>query len=318
MSPRYPSQIMEEIKKVSELIRENQELMNEYPEEVGLKLDQWGLETRKSELLDELKYSDEHFNILMFDLQLKDNNFPNLGLDKVGSFFVSLNELMISLVQANEGAIKKGTKATSQIKELARLNIIEATPGSLNVVLNDRQNMKLLESPSKQALDKLNTLIKCGNNKKLILQQMEKLGNKPIIKYKDFLSVIIDNDLDLTLYKHFKPKNYTSHTISKSFAVKVYKTIIETTPKNETEIIEGILGAIDTFSKEIGIKTDKEKVNGEIIAGKKISIKFSDDFLPVIKTKLKESVRVEVNLIKKYQELEDNTKETRELLRFIE
>lgn len=319
MTHRLPSNIMKEIKRVSKLIRENQELMVEYPEEVGLELDQWALKARKAELLEELRQSDETYNVLMFDLELKDKRFPNLGLDKVGSFFTSLNELMIALVQSiTSGAVKKGAKASELIKELARLNIVDASPGSLNIVLNDQQNMKFGESPSKQALNKLNILINCGDDKDLILQQMEKLGNKPIIKYKEFLGVIIENDMDLTLYKHFKPKDYNTQIISKTFAEKVYKVIIETTPKTETEIIKGILGAVNTFSKEITIKTNNEVINGEVITGKKISIKFAEDFLPLIKSKLKERVTVKVNVTNNYQELEDNNKETRELINFIE
>lgn len=300
---------MKEIKKVSQLIRDNNGLMDKYPEEVGLELDQWALESRKSDLLIELKKSNDYFKILMFDLTLEDNEFSNLSLDKVGSFFTSLQKLVTSLVQSIAGPVKKGAKVSDAIREISRLEIIDGNPGSLNIVLKEKTEASVTDTLSKEAFNRLNFLFSCGDDRELIMDQLGKLGNKPIGSYKEFLNVIIKNNIDLKLYDNIKPEGYETFSLTNEFANKVYSVIIETTPTTETEIIEGLLGAIDTFSKKFTIKKPDETIDNAIVEGKKVSVKYGEDYAVLIKNKLESNVKIEVSFTKDCHELEDEIKD---------
>lgn len=318
MSPRHPSHIMKEIRKVSELIIDNKALRIKYPEEVGLELDELGLITRKSELLKELKESQDYFNILMFDITLKDNEHSDLALDKVGRFLIALQDLTTSLVQSGDGPVKKGARPPQDIKDLSTLEIIEATPGSLNIILKGKNKASIIKSRSKEAFDKFNDLIECGDNKELIIKQLKKLGNQPIIRYKELLDLIVKNDINLEFYKKFKPKGYNSYTLDKEFAVSVYTTIIETESQTTSEIIQGKLGVIDTFSKKMIIKKpDETSDEGKKIEGKKVSVDFNEEYIDIIKENLGRDVKIKVDLTKQYYQLEDDTIETRELVKFF-
>jgi len=309
LNPRQPSWIMKEIKKVSQLIRDNNGLMDKYPEEVGLELDQWALESRKSDLLIELKKLNDYFKILMFDLTLEDNEFSNLSLDKVGSFFTSLQKLVTSLVQSIAGPVKKGAKVSDAIREISRLEIIDGNPGSLNIVLKEKTEASVTDTLSKEAFNRLNFLFFCGDDRELIMDQLGKLGNKPIGSYKEFLNVIIKNNIDLKLYDNIKPEGYETFSLTNEFANKVYSVIIETTPTTETEIIEGLLGAIDTFSKKFTIKKPDETIDNAIVEGKKVSLKYGEDYAVLIKNKLESNVKIEVSFTKDCHELEDEIKD---------
>lgn len=319
MNPRQPSRIMNEVKKVSQLILENNELINKYPEEVGLELDQWALESRKSDLLLELKKSNDHFNILMLDFTLVDNDYPNLALDKAGSFFISMQKLVTSLVQSIAGPVKKGAKVTDEIRELSRLEIIDGNPGSLNIVLKEKTEASVTDTLSKEAFNRLNFLFSCGDDRQLIMDQLEILGNKPIARYKEFLNVMIKNNIDLKLYDNVKPEGYNTVLITNEFANRVYNVIIETRPTTETEIIEGVLGVVDTFQNKFTIKKPDEIIDNVKVDGKKVSIKYSEDFAVIVKNKLENNVKIEVSFIKDCHELEDEIKDKDwTLMRFIE
>lgn len=311
MINRKPSRIQKELKRVSELITENRELMIKYPDEIGLEIDQISLENRKIDLLKEFQESNEKFNIPVFDLNLYHENGKNITFKAVSKVSGIFQDLVTSLVQAKKGPVKKGSKASDFIKDISRLEFLEASPGSLKILLSGADNASVTDSPTKIALEKLNNLLESGNNKELIQIQSDKLGGHPIYKYKEFLGAIYENDLNLSLYEKYTPTNFKPKNITKEFAESVYEIIVETqTPSEEIIEIEGVLGVINTFKHTFTLQKSKND--------KQFTVKFDKDLTPIVKKRLEMTVKIEVKITKNYHELEDmDTDEIKKLIRFV-
>lgn len=308
---RYPNLIEEEIEDVKEIIQVNDELIPKFPDDSVLKSNLKYLKNRKSELMDELKASYKHYNIETIDFVLDKADPPII---EVMNLSYKLQELFYPLAYASKEPIKRGTIIPIDIKSATTLGVRRAKAGSLRISLiidplkSDPQ--KKFIPLMRTAIDNLNTLISCGTDGELIKEQTAKLGTQSIDRYIAFLGTISKYETGVSLIDNNKPKDYKPYKLTKEFADSVTQVIIKTNnPPDETAIIKGELGVIDTFSQKFTIKDDD---------GKKTPIKFDEHFTEQVKKRLEQHVVVKINIKKTYHEIQDKTEETKELIQFID
>jgi hypothetical protein len=314
MKPRQPSRVNKEIKKVSQLIQDNIELMEKYPEEIGLELDQFALEKRYSELTKELEESNEYFNIDSFRMIIEEEAPPVKNVLEISN---ALQNLFYPLAQAEDGPVKRGSHPSIDIKNAVTLGLERAEAGSLILYFKTdplkTDSQKKFITRIRLAMNNLNSLIFCGSDKELLKKQVQKLGLQSIDKYRIFLEIISRQDIDITLFDAEYPKGQSKQIITSYFAKEVYQTIIASdNPTEEIVEIEGKLGVIDTFNKLF-----KMKINLDNRKNKIISIKYDDKLTDEVKKRLKKKVIAEVKLTEEYHEIEDKTGTEMKLTRFI-
>lgn len=308
---RKPDLIEEEIEDVKEIIQVNEELIPKFPDDSILKSNLKYLKERKKELIDELTCSNDHYNMDVFSITILKKNPP---VKDVLELSYSLQDLFYPLAQANEGAVARGTHVPIEIKNAAMLGLQRAEAGSLTLFFKtdplETDTQKRFFTLMRVAMDNLSVLLSSETDKELIKKQATKLGLQCIDKYRNFLGTISKQEVDINLFDIKKPKNYPTQKITKEFAQEVYQCITEINPPTEETVqIEGELGVIDTFSYKFKIKDLNDKM---------ITIKFDEHFIESVKKRLKQIVKADVKVTKKYHEIEDKTDEERELIRFIE
>ena len=309
---RKPELIEEEIEDVKEIIQVNEDLIPKFPDDLILKTNLEYLKERVDELINELKSSNEHFNVDVFTITISANNPPVTDVLEIS---YSLQKLFYPLAQANDGAVKRNTRVPINIKNATTLGLKEAKAiNSLTLFFKtdplETDTQKRFFTLTRVAMDNLSDLLACKTDKELIKEQADKLGLQCIDKYKIFLETISKKEVDVTLFDIERPKNYSTKKITKEFAEEVYQSITEINPPSDEIVqVEGELGVIDTFSHYFKIKDVNDKI---------INIKFEDRFIESVKRRLKTNVKVSIKLTKEYHEIEDKTDEKRELIGFIE
>lgn len=310
MTSRSVKEIKDEIKTVDNLIHSKMMLLNDFPNDFGLKLSLLNFESRKKDLIRELTDVKNEFNIVTFDLSLYALNKEPITLNVLGDVSNKFNELIRSFLMTITGPIKKRTSRIKKFDiDLFKLQVDYVQTGSLIITLSEYGNLQHFgDSPLKDALIKLNELIDCGTDKELIIQKMKTYGNKPIYNYKEFLNSITENKLDLKLYENSKPKNFKIKEINNRFAKSVY-TIIDEAQETITEIItvKGLVYYANTDSLIFGIKTSY----------KKYRIEFDSNFKRSVKSNLDEKVKVSLEKTIEPHEVEGEPTISYKLVKFI-
>lgn len=314
MSPRKPSWIKKELNKVSSLLQDNTELMAKYPDEIGLELDQWALESRKSELIKELKKSNNYFNIDTFSMTIKKEAPPIKSVLEISN---ALQNLFYPLSQADKDPVKRGAYLSSEIKNAVTLGLERAEAGSLILFFKTdplkSDSQKRFVTLIRVAMNNLNKLISCGSDKELLKKQAGKLGLQSIDKYRIFLEAISRQNIDVTLFDTEKSKDYPTQIITKEFAEEVCNCITASNlPTEEIVEIEGKLGVIDAFNKLFKIKIHLDNRKTKIV-----QIKYDDKLIEEVKKRLKKDVIAKVKLTEEYHEIEDKTDKKMELMKFL-
>lgn len=311
LNHRSPDLIEEEIEDVKEIIKVNESLISDFPEDSILKSNLEYLKTKKTSLMDELKYSYKHYNIETIDFVIDKSNPPII---EALNLSYKLQDLFYPLAYASKNPVKRGTNIPTDIKNATTLGIRKATAGSLRISLKIDP---LKSDPQKKfiplmrtAINNFNTLISCGTDGELIKEQTERLGTQSIDRYMAFLETISKYETSVYLFDNDKSNEYKPHKLTKKFAEAVTEVIVKTNnPPDEKIVIEGELGVIDTFSQKFTIK-DKER--------KKSIIEYGEHFTEQVKKRLEQYVKVEINIKKTYHEVQDKTDKKMELIRFID
>lgn len=313
---RYPMHIEKELKGVIELIELNDELMLDEPDE-ALKYNLKFLQGFKKELTEELNQSYEHYKISSFDAIIEGNRNNKIpSLPEVTRFLSNLQEILYSLAESAWTKVMKGTKISEVVFEGTTLGIKDARKGSLIIQLKPINTSQSSLNPYlKIATDKLNDLLDCGSDEELIREQAKHLGSQPIFKYKKMLEDIKTDDLTIKLFNEIKPQDYETQIITPKFASDVFAAINQAEPNEnyKYEFIEGDLKIINGKQNKITIssKIDDKKTKDFIIA-------FDNDrFASVIGKNYDQFVKVKVKYTTKFYELEEETKEEIELIRFL-
>ncbi|TMS41011.1 MAG: hypothetical protein FGO69_09635 [Methanobacterium sp.] len=311
MTSRSLKEISDEIKEVDERIYSKIKLLNEYPNDLGLKLSLMDFEGRKKDLIRELTEAKSIYNIVSFDLSLYALNKEPITLNVLGDISNKFDNLIRAFLMTIGGPIKKRTSRIKKMFDIDqyKLQVDYVETGSLIITLSEAGNLQHFEkSPLNDALIKLNDLIDCGDNKELIINKKKTYGNKPIYNYKEFLDVIQKNGLDLKLYEYSKPKNFKTKKITNRFAKSVFKVIDEAEEVTTKKInIEGIVYYANTDSLIFGIKTPS----------KKYRISFDSKFKRSVKSNLDDKVKAQLEKIIEPHEVEGDPIINYKLIRFV-
>ncbi|MGB9980223.1 hypothetical protein [Methanobacterium sp.] len=307
---RSPSIIKKELYQVQALIRENEKL-KEFSDEIAeLDVNSQTLKKKEKYLYKELEISNR---ILKgkntFDIVIKGKNIEanNISLSFLGELISNFQDFVDSMVHSIEEnrPINKRSSIPQEIKDKSRLDFVGVGSGSVRIVLSSHQ--LTFEPLMDDYLKCINELIE-SDDKDEIKTKIDKYGSKPILKYKNFLNTIYENDADLKLYDQIKPEGFQSKEISSDIAKKVHDIIVygEIIPKKDYSY-NGVLKAIDLISDRFKFLTDeKETISGT----------FDKDLEEIVKEKLDIISTAKFRLSKEVHEIEDRYVDKWELIGF--
>lgn len=316
MIVRYPMYIEEELNDILELISLNEELMSNDSEDESLKFNLQYLSDFKEELNKELNQSYQHYKITTFDTVIESSSAGIiLSISEVTRYLSNLQETLYSLAESALGKVMKGTKISDFVYEGATVGIGNVSRGSLKVQLKPINCSQQTFHPYlKIATDKLNDLIECGSDEDLISEQATHLGSQPIFKYMKLLHGIKSDNLTVKLFDDLKPEGYETQIITPEFADDVYNAIIQAEPQEESffDEIEGKVVVINGKKNEITISSTRDNKNKDYV------ISFDNErFASLVGAKYNQFVKIKVKITTKFYELEEETQQECELVRFI-
>lgn len=307
--------IEEELADVKELISLNKDLIDENGADDALKYNLEYLTSFKNDLTSELNKSYEHYRLYSFDTIVKSEDKGKIpSIAQVTRYLSNLQDTLYSLAESALNKVIKGTKISDEVFEGATIGIGNAERGSLKIQLKQVNTQSSFEPYLKIATDKLNELINCGSDGKLISEQASKLGSQPIFKYKKLLDDIQSEDLTFILFDDIKPEGYETQIITPEFAEKVYNAINQAEPKEETyfDEVEGELIVINGKTNKITISPKEERKDKDYM------IKFDNErFGSLVGKHYNKNVKVKIKITNQYYELEEDTKEDMELIKFL-
>jgi len=307
---RRPHMIQKELSYLQELIRENKELILTYPDDYALKLNLKSLMNREENILKELKLVYNRLQMETFDIVL--NGGPITGNSIILSFFGKIasifQEITTSITEFRVGHSKE--PLTQEILEQSSFNFIGVGSGSFRIILSTTQPA-IEESLSMNSLRSFNELLYCGENREKIKEQIEILGIKSIIKYKNLLNTLYKNNSDITFYDKMRPKEFKTVTISSSVAKKIYDVISkEEEIPDKIYTYKGILKGISLFSFTFEFLIDESQVKIKGIFNKNLSSDVKNNFDKICNAKFR--------LASNWNELTDKEEKKWELLEFIQ
>lgn len=155
---------------------------------------------------------------------------------------------------------KKEGMLSDQLMYNSQLYAVAMTEGSVRIILASPQptlNTEVLND----SFTIFKNLVRSGNNKKAVQEQIKKLGDaEPIVEYKRFLSTLYKYNIDIEFSG--KTKELNDFDIFK-LDHKEAKTIYKTLNKKDDPITEkitkiGMLRAVDLESKRFKFHVDEE------------------------------------------------------------
>lgn len=314
---RDPALIEDELEDIEELLTLNQDLLSRLQDEEdpALEFNLEYLQDVKKALEVELKESYDYYDVDTIPVVIKKDN-PSEIPPLMDTIAISNNiqEIIPSFAQAYIDPVKWGDKIKPEIRQATTLKLIKARAGSLRMVLRtdplETESQKKIVTHVRTAIDNLSNLISCGDDVELLKKQAKRLGPKNMDKYKDLLDTITTHEVDLTLFDYGEFNGIKKQKITRKSAESIYQIVTSSNPvKEDTIIIEGELGLINTFDNKFTIKDSKNQ---------KYSIKFDEHFTEQVRSHLKEIVKVEIDISIKYHEMIDKEDKENTLKRFID
>lgn len=293
--------IKEELNDVDNILNNTNRLLKKYPNDNGLKGDLFLFENRKNQLLKELKISesnlmitsaDEEINIHISGKSIKNHSIPSKVLIKFIQSFEDVTSYIAAVLEFGVDKIEKSID-NNFINDMG-FNIKPFSQGSFMItfspkIFEDGQTV-FKNSLNKKAFYKLCELIECDVDSDKIRKQLDIIGISSIIKYKQFIKLISDNELDLTMTEGNEIMSNVN--IKHGKALNIYRELVrfgEDTHNSEIITLKGLLYYINTDRKTCGIKF----YDYDIEKDKKIShIIFNEN----LKTKVKNNVDSEVEV----------------------
>lgn len=304
---RRPHAIQKELSYLQELIRENKELILTYPDDYALKLNLKSLINREENILKELKLVYNRLQMETFDIVLDGDQIT--GNSIILSFFGKIASIFQEITTSITESLSK-EPLTQDILEQSRFNFIGVGSGSFRIILSTTQPA-IAEPLSMKSLRSFNELLYCGENRENIKEQIEILGIKTIIKYKNLLNTLYKNNSDITFYDKMRPQEFKTITISSSVAKKIYDVIskAEEIP-DKTFTYKGVLKGISFFSFtfEFLIDESQEKIKGKFNKSLSSDVKNNFDKISIAKFRLASN----------WNEVTEKEKKNWELLEFIQ
>ncbi|GEM_PF-1085662 len=267
---RRPKLVQEELSQIAELIRDNADLVNQYPDRFSLKLHLISLQNREKELLLELSNSYNRLQIDTFDLDVDGKYVENyrISTEVLGNLLVKFQRIVTSIAVQSESG-EPSLSARGPISQLtienSRIDVIATCPAASVRVVFSSNKPEITESRARIALKRFNRLLACEDRNDLIKQEINELGPRTIKRYKDLLDVIYKSQSDITFYDIIIPEGFETKVITSELAKRIWDKITneEAVPDREEQyrgVIKGLSLLRDTFQFLIDD-------SGEVISG---------------------------------------------------
>ena len=275
------------------------------PDNPGLKTNILTMEYEKKDLLQELENTKNHLGRTSFDIHIANNDGGKVELDNLSKVGGAIQDLINSCSMFDGiNRVKKRSSMNKLISNNTTLQVDAIESGSLSIYVSSKEEQASLNNETylQRGLMNLNDIISCGDDERLLLEMMKKIGNQPIFKYKKLLGILKNKNLNLDMYYSVIPEGFETQKLTNEFAKKVYK-VIDDSNKEEINIISitGELYTIDTHENSCGL----EVLSGDLPEGSNISFNFSDEFKNVLKNKLEENISIILNMVVESNPVED-------------
>ncbi|AXV39992.1 hypothetical protein [Methanobacterium sp. BAmetb5] len=275
MSNNVPHQkIQENLSEIRKRIHENYELQRVFPEEKGLLINLKSLEHMEKDLIEELERSYLQNNVDVFEMHLSGPNISSstIPISDLGEILHNSQEIITSL--SSETPMAKRAPVSKDLIKSTKLYVVATASGSFKIIMSPIQS-KLMDSPQvndtplNKSFAKFEQLVACGDNKELLIKQIEKIGYKSLLNYKNFLESLYKNSIKIELNGKGKDKNdFKVFKLNSKQSKKIYDVIHaqKESPKKEF-VFTGTLKAVDLLSHTFKFVT-RDKGKEIVISGK--------------------------------------------------
>lgn len=265
---KRPSRIQDELSQAGKLIRENMDLIDQYPDRFSLKLHLMSLQNRENELLLELRESYKRRQMETFDIDINGKNVERyrISSEVLGNLLIKYQRVITSIAaqsDSEEPLMKPGPISQTTINN-SRLDVAATCPAASIRIVFSSNKPELTESKAITALKRFNKLLNCEDHNELIKQEIKDLGPRTIIRYKDLLNTIYKTKSNIKFYDLIKPDGFETKVVTHDLAKRIVDMIIreEIIPPKE-DSFSGILKGLTLINYKFQFVID----SGEIIAG---------------------------------------------------
>ena len=265
---KRPSLIQDELSQLAELIRDNMDLIEQYPDRFSLKLHLISLQNRQEELLLELRDSYKRLQMETFDIDINGKNVEKyrISSEVLGNLLIKYQRVITSIAAQpeSEALLTKPGPISQTIINNSRLDVAATCPAASIRVVFSSNKPELAESKAITALKRFNKLLNCEDHNELIKQEIKTLGPRTIIRYKDLLNTIYKTKSNIKFYDLIKPDGFETKVITTDLAKRIIDIIIreEIIPPLE-DSFSGTLKGLSLIKYRFQFVID----SGEIIAG---------------------------------------------------
>lgn len=266
---RRPTLIQRELSQVAELIRDNEDLINQYPDRFSLRLHLMSLQNRQNQLLVELKNSYNKIQMETFDIDV-DGKFVEtyrISTEVLGNLLIKFQRVLTSIAaqsESEEPLSEKGPISQSIIDN-SRIDVVATCPAASVRVVFSSNKPEITESKAKTALRRFNRLLDCEDRDDLIKQEIKDLGPRTIKRYKELLNIIYKTESDIKLYDAIIPEGFETKVITSELAKRIWDKISseEAIPDKE-ECYSGIIKGLSLLKYSFQFLVED---SGEVISG---------------------------------------------------
>jgi len=267
--------IKKDLSELDKLIKENKELLLEFPEDITLKIGLRDLLYRQKQIFSEIKEAKKLKTQETFDMVLEEGDTPDseISFSFLGGFLNVTQDLVTAIINREQkGEISTGP-ISNEIKNLAQLNVVATTAGSFRVIITG--NPGIIEPAAIPALTRFNTLLDCGDDKEKIKEMRAIVGARVMKKYKDFIYTMKVHKANATFYDEFGRDFFSSHKITNELVNNIYSVLesVEEMPEMIEEYTGKLRGA-DVYDKSFHF---------EITDGPHFRGKYSDEIEPFMR-----------------------------------
>lgn len=282
---RRPTLIQAELSQIAELIRDNADLVNQYPDRFSLKLHLMSLQNREKELLLELRDSYNRLQIDTFDVDVDGKYVENyrISTEVLGNLLVKFQRIVTSIAvqsESGEPSLSERGPISQLTIDNSRIDVIATCPAASVRVVFSSNKPEITESRAKIALRRFNRLLDCEDRNDLIKQEIKDLGPRTIKRYKDLLDVIYKTQSVITFYDTIVPEGFETKVITSELAKRIWDKITneEAIPDREERyggVIKGL--SLLRYTFQFLVDDSGEVISGEFDASLRESVKNSLD-----------------------------------------
>lgn len=253
--------IKEQLEEVQELIIENKKLQNELPQhKKGLQISLKTLQKVEQEMFNALSAEECSNFSEVYEFHIKGDKINNhsISFNILGDFLIKTQEL-VDIFSEDPLSIHGSPNYNSENK----LNFVACSEGSFKILLTTSQKVLIsegAETPVISAFNKLNHLIRKGDDVESLGKLVPKIGEKQFYTYKSFLQFLTEKKISFELTKKTKTSNLKISELNHSQSKNIFNSLSSIKEeKEEIILLTGQLKAIDLISNKIRIVYEDNK-----------------------------------------------------------